>query len=1265
MGGADPIYDALTPTPETIDVLDDDVAGVTVTQGVVPALLEEDGSAPNATYDVVLTSQPIADVDVTLTPDADVAIVGGDTVLTFTASDWSTPQTVTVEAVDDLITELDPHAALVTHASDSVGDANYAAAATLAITDAQFSVGDDDQPGFTLDPAPPALTVLEAGATSQTFTLSIDSIPASDVIVDFATVSPDVTVSPASHTFNAGNAATPVTVTVTAVDDSLVDPGEQALVTSTVNGSSDAAYLVAPPIPDVTVDITDDDVADLVIDDLGGIAVAEAGATTDTFSVRLTAEPTQDVTVDFGVDTTQLEDLAGATLTFTSANWMTPQTVTVQAKDDLVTEADPHTTTFSTGTTSTDLAFNGLTPPDTTVSIDDDDTPNVIVTDPASMTMDEDDVPGSVRTINLKLATIPTSPVTITATNDGQVSFLTPPVLVLDSTNFSAGVDLQVQPVADGIDEADPHPGVVSFAIAPTSDPGYAPLTIAPRTFSITDSAADVASVTCQDGPDWDDTSGRVQMAEDPAAATSDVGCYVQIGSVPPVGADVTVAISVSPTSQLTADQTSVTFTSSDVAGANRLVMFTATDDAIAEGTHAAKISFDITSTDATYDAVTLGDVDVDIVDDDAVGTIVDPTGTIAVTEGGATQTFTMALASQPTVPVTIAIDGGAQVDTSPATITFQPTTWNVPQAISVVAKDDPVDEPDPHAGQVTFTVTAGDAGYLAHTPTPVDVTITDNDTPGVIVAPTDSGTAVAESGTTDTLNVRLGTRPTDDVTVTLDVGAQLTAMPATVTFTPGNWNAPQPVTIGAVQDPIVEGEHTGTIAFALTSTDAAYGAGTAATPASQAVTITDDDLAGVKLVETDGKTTVAEAGGTDTYTIALLGQPTADVTISTTGGTQVTAAPTSVTFTPANWNTPQTVTVSAVQDDVDEPDPHAGEVAHLASTTASGWTGANVANVAVSIADDDAANVVATQSAGSTKVTEGDSKGDTITFTLSSQPTAEVSIVAKGDAQVAVSDKPIVFTPAKWKDGIELKVTAVDDEEVEGDHEGTLTFAVSSEDPSYKKASSPAITVEVTDNDVDKAIPNTNENEEDDGGTSTRKPRSNVPPATIKQPTKDTDDDARRTTEGSTRTDAGRTRTPAGVEGTSTRGTTDPEGVRTGRRLGGEVVAATEEETTTKRRTPMAKLADWFKGNWLLAALIVGGGTIVAGTGAWLMRGDPIKAAQRAAGAKGAAEAARRAGGKGSHHVRPRRVGKKKQDDDEDDEAPGAKQSGPRRPRR
>ena len=61
------------------------------------------------------------------------------------------------------------------------------------------------------------------------------------------------------------------------------------------------------------------------------------------------------------------------------------------------------------------------------------------------------------------------------------------------------------------------------------------------------------------------------------------------------------------------------------------------------------------------------------------------------------------------------------------------------------------------------------------------------------------------------------------------------------------------------------------------------------------------------------------EAGGTATFTVVLDTEPTADVTIglSSSDRTEGTVAPASLTFTPANWNLAQTVTVTGADDAV------------------------------------------------------------------------------------------------------------------------------------------------------------------------------------------------------------------------------------------------------------------------------------------------------------------------------------------------------------
>ena len=56
---------------------------------------------------------------------------------------------------------------------------------------------------------------------------------------------------------------------------------------------------------------------------------------------------------------------------------------------------------------------------------------------------------------------------------------------------------------------------------------------------------------------------------------------------------------------------------------------------------------------------------------------------------------------------------------------------------------------------------------------------------------------------------------------------------------------------------------------------------------------------------------TVAE-GATGEYTVELNGVPSGDVTVSVTGGGDVTVSPTALTFSTSSWNTAQTVTVTA-----------------------------------------------------------------------------------------------------------------------------------------------------------------------------------------------------------------------------------------------------------------------------------------------------------------------------------------------------------------
>ena len=108
-----------------------------------------------------------------------------------------------------------------------------------------------------------------------------------------------------------------------------------------------------------------------------------------------------------------------------------------------------------------------------------------------------------------------------------------------------------------------------------------------------------------------------------------------------------------------------------------------------------------------------------------------------------------------------------------------------------------------------------------------------------------------------------------------------------------------------------------------------------------------------------DGDTTVTEGGDSDTYRVVLNRRvPEADVTVTMTVDDQVTVSPTSLLFTPSNWNVPQFVTVTAVDDDLHELI-HTGTIMHTTSSADPEWDEVSVEFVVTVIDNDNTAPVV------------------------------------------------------------------------------------------------------------------------------------------------------------------------------------------------------------------------------------------------------------------------------------------------------------------
>ena len=330
-----------------------------------------------------------------------------------------------------------------------------------------------------------------------------------------------------------------------------------------------------------------------------------------------------------------------------------------------------------------------------------------------------------------------------------------------------------------------------------------------------------------------------------------------------------------------------------------------------------------------------------------------------------------------------------------------------------------------------------------------------------IIVAPT-SGLTTTEAGGTATFTVVLTQQPTANVTVGLTSSdtTEGTVGPASVVFTTANWNTPQTVTVTGVNDAVDDGNvGYSIVTAAAVSSDANYSGMNAA---DVSVTNQDNDTPGITVAPTSGLTTT-EAGGTATFTVRLDSQPTANVTIglSSSDTTEGTVGPASLTFTTANWNTPQTVTVTGVNDALDDGNIAYTIVTAAATSTDPNYSGRNAADVSVTNQDNDTAGITVTPTSGLI-TTEA---GGTATFTvrLDSEPTANVTIglSSTDTTEGTVGPASVTFTPANWNTPQTVTVTGVDDGQSDGNIAYSIvTAAATSTDPAYSGANAADVAV-------------------------------------------------------------------------------------------------------------------------------------------------------------------------------------------------------------
>ena len=763
-------------------------------------------------------------------------------------------------------------------------------------------------------------TVTLSGATEKAS--SVDWATSSES-GDTATVRTDYTA--ASGTVDIAAEATSGTFTVDIADDSLDEADE----TFSITLSSPVEGQLASD-PTATGTITDDD-------DPPAVTVAPATARENAGRIRFTATLAGESGREATLDWTTADDTATAGADYTAVTagtvifpvGQTVRTFDVALLQDTISEADE---TFTVNLASADGTVGVTASQTATGTIEDDEgPPGISIADARSATES-----GTIE-FTATLSNESALEVTATwATADGTATAGTDYTGLTGQTLTFAPGEIE-KTLAVTITDDEVHDPEETFKVV-LSGPTNATIRRAEATGTITDndgppvlSIAD-ATLTEGDSGDRGTMTFTVTMAGKPSGDVT-VDYATRDGTATIQGPDY--------------EQTTGTLTFDKSASeTTKTIGVAILGDDVFEGDEqfTVRLSNALDGADRVEiaDGVATGTID----ENEAGPELVLSDTALTIDEGNATGgTFTVRLRTEPVANVTVRITApsGSDLTVTPAQLEFSPAnvaslvaSWDTPQTVTVVADqdDDAVDD----MAALTLRASSRDRspplGYSGLTET-LDVTVTDPDTAGITVTAADP--LEVNEGESATYTVALATAPTANVTIEVSgAPAGVRVSPTRLTFTPRSWGA-KTVMVRGDQD-ADSADITATLSHTVTTTAVEYASETA-DPVE--VRIGDDDKPGLRLSE---RQVVLTEGYEKSFTVVLNVAPTADVTVAFQGATgDLSVTPSSLTFTTANWNRRQTVTL-ALAPDADNT--HDGDVTLTPSLTSTDTGYNNLADV-------------------------------------------------------------------------------------------------------------------------------------------------------------------------------------------------------------------------------------------------------------------------------------------------------------------------------
>ena len=1111
----------------SVAIADNDAPAISINPTALSA--DEGGST---SYTVRLSRQPTVaagSVTVTIagqsteTTENDISLSGSalsgpdNDRIVFNRANWNVPRRITVNVAEDDDAEDDGNVTL-THTA--TGQAEYQNITGPAVT-VDITENDTRAILVSLDP----INVNEGDQVGETYRVKLSAEPdASLTGVVTVTITPDnsgVEVLPGSVTFDENNWndwSQLIRVTVLDDADAIDDVTNLTHEADNAGGYNGVTKVVK-------INENDDDRIGITISPDPLEVDEDVG--TATISVVLDTAPSEDVTVSIGLP----EDEEGITLSddelmFTApsqgnpGNWVAAQDVTVTVVDNQMADGD-RSIELSYEASGGD--YNGLT---TTSSVDiEDDEGAGIALDPAETLSATE---GTVATYTVALDSEPTGDVTVEISLPDGVTLVDAEDMELSENTLTF---LAADPMADtpvlsdwdtpqtvrfiADDDIDSGPDTADNTrelelVHTASGGGYDGVEAATLTLNVTDD--DDAGVTI------DTDAETADAQQDPIAVEegdADGASYTVVLVTEPTE-DVTITITGHADTDVRLSSDTLTFTANNWDDAQTVTVTIVEDDDAEDNAavtleHAASTA----SEDNVYDAAAIDDLMVVPSDDDDAGVSVS-TPSLEFVEGEDQDFFTVVLDSQPTGNVTVMVDSVPETvaTASPTSITFTTSNWATPRRVSVNPGTD---------GTSTITLNPADnnnGGYEEVESATVTVTVVDSDAPAISVSPinitVDEGDTTGESYT-----VRLTQAPTDDedvtVTVTGHANTDLTISGSTLneddelTFTSTNWNVMQTITVTAAEDDDAADDTETPIQLVHTADASGGYQGNETAPVN--VSIEENDENGITVSREAITVTEGDTTGVS-YTVVLDAEPSEDVTVTLAGhgvdvvgvdnDVDISGVPlgglddTQLTFTMTNWDTPQTITVNAVDDDDAVTDEDV-ELVHTADN-AGGYAGTETAKVTVSITDDDTAAIrVDTDTdtleeyettleiveGGETEIVDGDQTAVTYTYTVTLTAVPDVAVTvtieapeASGVMLTSAAEGPaneiaLTFEANAHTDGEvaeqTVTVTLPGDDVAEGDRSVVISHTASTEvennDNVYDRVTA-TVTLAITEDD-------------------------------------------------------------------------------------------------------------------------------------------------------------------------------------------------------